>query len=165
MTASKSTRTPQQALAALLELHKPAHLLLLGESDLPAISAYSANHPESLVFQATADSFQADLAAQRFDLAIIADCLEHLPKRKALELIGGIRNLNTNRLAVLVDLNACDWQEADFLSLAMQASECFSRDEQTLTLFTYDLHSYKQIPDWLNAKFWANPQHFGKYWW
>ena len=72
MTASKSTRTPQQALAALLELHKPAHLLLLGESDLPAISAYSANHPESLVFQATADSFQADLAAQRFDLAIIA---------------------------------------------------------------------------------------------
>ena len=93
MTASKSTRTPQQALAALLELHKPAHLLLLGESDLPAISAYSANHPESLVFQATADSFQADLAAQRFDLAIIADCLEHLPKRKALELIGGIRYL------------------------------------------------------------------------
>ena len=165
MTASKSTRTPQQALAALLELHKRAHVLLLGERDLPAISASAANRPESRVFQTTADSFQADLAAQRFDLAIIADCLEHLPKRKALELIGGIRNLNTNRLAVLVDLNACDWQEVDFFSLAMQASECFSRDEQTLTLFTYDLHSYKQIPDWLNAKFWANPQHFGKYWW
>jgi hypothetical protein len=165
MTASKSTRTPQQALAALLELYKPAHLLLLGESDLPAITAYCANHPGSRLFQATADVFQAELAAQRFDLVIIADSLEHLPKRKALELIGGIRNLNTNRLAVMVDLDACDWQESDFFSLAMQTSERFTREGQTLTLFTYDLHSYKQIPDWLNAKFWANPQHFGKYWW
>ncbi|MCF3991384.1 DUF6231 family protein, partial [Pseudomonas aeruginosa] len=24
---------------------------------------------------------------------------------------------------------------------------------------------YKQVPDWLNAKFWANPENFGKYWW
>ncbi|MFO5894085.1 DUF6231 family protein, partial [Pseudomonas aeruginosa] len=23
----------------------------------------------------------------------------------------------------------------------------------------------KQVPDWLNAKFWANPENFGKYWW
>jgi hypothetical protein len=27
------------------------------------------------------------------------------------------------------------------------------------------LREYKQVPDWLNAKFWANPQLFGKYWW
>jgi hypothetical protein len=49
--------------------------------------------------------------------------------------------------------------------LALQASERFSRDEQVLTLFTYDLREYKQVPDWLNAKFWANPEMFGKYWW
>ncbi|MGO3534472.1 DUF6231 family protein, partial [Pseudomonas helleri] len=24
---------------------------------------------------------------------------------------------------------------------------------------------YKQVPDWLNARFWANPENFGKYWW
>ena len=30
---------------------------------------------------------------------------------------------------------------------------------------TYDLREYKQVPDWLNAKFWANPERFGKYWW
>ncbi|MGV8865199.1 MAG: DUF6231 family protein, partial [Pseudomonas sp.] len=24
---------------------------------------------------------------------------------------------------------------------------------------------YKQVPDWLNAKFWANPENYGKYWW
>ena len=47
----------------------------------------------------------------------------------------------------------------------MQASEHFQREQQTLTLFTYDLREYKQVPDWLNAKLWANPERFGKYWW
>ncbi|WP_259740705.1 DUF6231 family protein, partial [Pseudomonas poae] len=27
------------------------------------------------------------------------------------------------------------------------------------------LLDYKQVPDWLNARFWANPENFGKYWW
>ncbi|MDX1297164.1 MAG: DUF6231 family protein, partial [Pseudomonas sp.] len=106
-----------------------------------------------------------EVAAQRFDLALIVDCLEHLPKRAGLELLGSIRNLNASRMAVLVDLQACDWQETEFFALALQASESFQRDQQTLNLFTYDLLDYKQVPDWLNAKFWANPENFGKYWW
>ena len=56
-------------------------------------------------------------------------------------------------------------QRTDFYSLALQASERFARDEQVLTLFTYDLLDYKQVPDWLNSRFWANPENFGKYWW
>ncbi|WP_221179227.1 DUF6231 family protein, partial [Pseudomonas protegens] len=27
------------------------------------------------------------------------------------------------------------------------------------------LLEYKQVPDWLNSRFWANPENFGKYWW
>ena len=165
MSANRSNRTPQQAIAALLEREKPAQLLLVSASELPAISSFCASHPQSSLWHADAAALPEQAAAQRFDLAIVADCLEHLPKRQALELVAGIRNLNSNRLAVMVDLNACDWHEADFFSLAMQAGECFEREGQTLTLFTYDLYDYKQIPDWLNAKFWANPQHFGKYWW
>jgi hypothetical protein len=107
----------------------------------------------------------AELAARRFDLALVLDCLEHLPKRDGLNLLGGIRNLNASRIAVLADLPASGWQETDFFSLALQASERFQRDEQVLTLFTYDLLDYKQVPDWLNSRFWANPENFGKYWW
>jgi hypothetical protein len=165
MSAILSTRTPQQALAALLERENPARLLTVGACDLPAISAFSATHADCRICRADITGLPAEVAAQRFDLAIVADCLEHLPKRSALELIAGIRNLNAHRLAVMVDLQACDWNEADFYALAMQASERFQREQQTLHLFTYDLHDYKQVPDWLNAKFWANPQNFGKYWW
>lgn len=165
MTDRLSTRTPQQALAALLEHHAPQRLLLIGASHLPALEAFRAAHPASEVATAAAGALPAELAAQRFDLALVVDCLEHLPKRTALELLGGIRNLNASRIAVLVDLQACDWQETDFFALALQNSESFRRDEQTLRLFTYDLRDYKQVPDWLNAKFWANPENFGKYWW
>lgn len=138
---------------------------MVGASQLPALAAFHQAHPTAVLAHADAGPLPAELAAQRYDLALIVDCLEHIPKRTALELLGGIRNLNASRLAVLVDLAACEWQETDFFALALQASERFQRDDQVLHLFTYDLRDYKQVPDWLNAKFWANPENFGKYWW
>ncbi|AMS13952.1 hypothetical protein SAMN03159489_01205 [Pseudomonas sp. NFPP07] len=165
MTAGISSRTPQQALAALLDRYAPQQLLLIGASGFPALEAFRQAHPETAIAQTAPGPLPAELAARRFDLALAVDCLEHLPKRDGLNLLGGIRNLNASRIAVLADLNACGWQETDFFSLALQASERFQRDEQVLTLFTYDLLEYKQVPDWLNSRFWANPENFGKYWW
>lgn len=156
--------TPQQALASLLEHYLPQRILHVGQSTLPALEAFQASHPCQLD-HSSAVPLPETLASQRYDLALIADCLEHLPKRVGLELLGGLRNLNANRLIVLVDLKAADWQITDFYALALQANGQFQRDDQTLTLFTYDLLDYKQAPDWLNAKFWANPSLFGKFWW
>lgn len=163
--ATRSSQSPQQTLAALLEQYCPTRLLHVGRSDLPAVGAFSRSHPNSEINRAETAPLPDDLANRRYDLALVADCLEHLPKRDGLRLLGGIRNLNASRIAVLVDLQACDWQATDFYALALQVSARFERDEQTLTLFTYDLLDYKQVPDWLNAKYWANPQMFGKYWW
>ncbi|QDD87598.1 DUF6231 family protein [Pseudomonas oryzihabitans] len=160
-----SSRTPQQALASLLEHHKPSRLLCLAREALPAISAYAEAHPECRLVQAAVPLEDASLLGERYDLVILADCLEHLPLRQGRELLGGLRNFNTSRLAVLVDLAASEWQATDFYALALQTNERFSRDGQVVTLFSYDLHDYKQVPDWLNAKFWANPEMFGKYWW
>ena len=139
--------------------------MLIGASEFPALEAFKLAHPDSCVAFAAPGPLPDELAARRFDLALVVDCLEHIEKRIGLQLLGGVRNLNASRIAVLVDLEACEWQETDFFALALQASECFVRDEQALHLFTYDLLDYKQVPDWLNAKFWANPQNFGKYWW
>ncbi len=165
MNVAISSRTPQQALAALLDRYAPARLLLIGASEFPALSAFKEAHPDCVVAHTAPGALPAALAAQRYDLALIVDCLEHLPKRDGLNLLGGIRNLNASRIAVMADLSASGWQETDFYSLALQASERFQREEQVLTLFTYDLLDYKQVPDWLNSRFWANPENFGKYWW
>ncbi|MDE4537951.1 hypothetical protein GIB19_12055 [Pseudomonas sp. ITEM 17296] len=164
MTDGFSQRTPQQALAALLERFTPQRLLLVG-TRFPALDAFAEAHPQVAIAMTAPGPLPADLAGQRFDLAVLVDCLEHLPKRTGLELLGGIRNLNASRVAVLADLSACGWQDTDFFALALSASEKFRREGQVLSLFTYDLHDYKQVPDWLNARFWANPENFGKYWW
>ena len=42
MTAGISARTPQHALAALLDLHRPKRLLLVGASQFPALDAFRA---------------------------------------------------------------------------------------------------------------------------
>ena len=31
----------------------------------------------------------------------------------------------------------------------------------TIRLFEYCLSEYKQPPDWLNARYWANPERYG----
>ncbi|TWI53054.1 hypothetical protein IQ22_02893 [Pseudomonas duriflava] len=160
-----SSRTPQQALAALLDHYAPTRLLVVSASEMPAVEAFKAAHESCNLTQSVPGILSPAVTEHRYDLAILADCLEHLPRREGLELLGGIRNLNASRVAVLVDLAASAWLATDFYALAMQASERFERDGQTLVLFTYDLHDYKQVPDWLNARFWANPELFGKYWW
>ncbi|MDZ5603600.1 DUF6231 family protein [Pseudomonas sp. RP23018S] len=164
MTTIFSERTPQHALAALLERVQPQRLLLVG-SHFPALDAFAQTHPDCTIDTAPPGPLPAPLAARRYDLALLVECLEHLPRRSGLELLGGIRNLNASKVAVLADLQACGWQDTDFFALALSASERFSRGEQHLCLFTYDLRDYKQVPDWLNARFWANPENFGKYWW
>ena len=165
MTQITSPRTPQQSLAALLQRYAPSRLLLVSASEQPAVNAYQQAHPHSQIAHAAPGSLDGDLATQRFDLAVVVDCLEHLQRKDGLQLLGGIRNLNASRMAVLVDLPACGWKDTDFFALALQVSERFARNEQVLSLFTYDLLEYKQAPDWLNAKFWATPENFGKYWW
>jgi hypothetical protein len=111
-----STRTPQQALAALLDQQAPASLLLLGASEFPALQAFAAAHPLSVITHVAPGPLPAEVAGRRFDLALAVDCLEHLPKRDGLRLLAGIRNLNAGRLAVLADRAACGWSDTDFYS-------------------------------------------------
>ncbi|MBH0086251.1 hypothetical protein I6E84_08465 [Psychrobacter sp. SCQQ22] len=35
----------------------------------------------------------------------------------------------------------------------------------TATLWQFNLYDYKQLPNWLNADYWANPENWGKHRW
>lgn len=46
----------------------------------------------------------------------------------------------------------------------------FSQDWMTFDgveyeLWQFNLFDYKQLPDWLNSRFWANPEHWDKFRW
>lgn len=158
--------TPSAALLAILDQYQPASLLCISREPIPAVAAYCAEHADCQVTHTDQVPLPGAVANQRYDLAIVADQLEAIAKRLGIELLAGLRNLTVSRMAVLVDLAQADgWQDNDFYGLAMQRHTRFQRDERSLTLFTYDLAQYKAVPDWLNSKYWANPEMFDKYWW
>jgi hypothetical protein len=49
MNEGFSTRTPQQALAALLDHQAAERLLVVGAGQFPALDAYAAAHPDSRI--------------------------------------------------------------------------------------------------------------------
>jgi DNA-binding transcriptional LysR family regulator len=158
--------TPTHALLGILDQYQPKRLLCISRGSVPAVTAYVTKHPDCELVTTSEAPLPDDLANQRYDLAIVADQLEQLSKREGTELLAGLRNLSVSRMAVLVELaEAPQWETSDFYGLAMQREAHFERDERCLTLFTYDLAEYKTVPDWLNSKYWANPENFDKYWW
>ena len=56
--------------------------------------------------------------------------------------------------------------ELNFSSLGYTALP-LNTDDNTADLISwqFNLYDYKQRPDWLNAKYWANPENFDKYRW
>ena len=38
-------------------------------------------------------------------------------------------------------------------------------DEADIIIWQFNILSYKQVPDWLNSKYWANPENWDKYRW
>ena len=160
------TASPTSALLGLLDRYQPKRLLCISAEPVPAAVAFCEQSEQCQCISTSEVPLPAQLANQRYDLAIVANELERLDKRSGTELLAGLRNLSVSRMAVLVDHSqAGGWQDTDFFALALQRTARFEQGDRVLTLYTYDLAEYKQVPDWLNAKYWANPEMFGKYWW
>lgn len=158
--------SPTSALLGILDKYQPRRLLCVSTAPVPAAMAYGDQFDECECFNTAEVPLPPELANQRYDLAIVANQLERLDKRSGTELLAGLRNLSVSRMAVLVDHSQTQgWQDTDFYALALQRTARFEQGDRVLTLYTYDLAEYKQVPDWLNSKYWANPAMFGKYWW
>lgn len=106
-----------------------------------------------------------------FDFCVVANALEYLDKNDATHLLAHLRDLYTKRLIVVVPVgnqwvnHISLWQESDLLALGFIAKAKLRVKQKPVCVYTYDINTYKTTPDWLNNKFWANPELWGKYWW
>lgn len=113
-----------------------------------------------------AGSLSALYELGRFDLVLVLGALNILDKTDGEQLLGRLRNLHAKRL--LLSHPPCDhWALSDFLAFAMTELNHYPADGDLpeWQLFEYNIHSYKSVPDWLNNKFWANPNMWNKYRW
>ena len=98
------------------------------------------------------------------DIALVSDVTEILNKPQAMEWLGVLRNYHTQHIMVIsdkVNANDKDWQLTDYLSLGLK----YHGDYSDRSVFSYTIEDYHFKRDWLNSKFWANPEIYDKYRW
>jgi hypothetical protein len=130
-----------------LARHRPSRLLMLDETARTLARTYLAAHPGCLV----GDAESPDTA-----LTLIGDTLGSLDKPQAIKLLGHHTRLSSLVLAVSREDRPLGFN--DFLSLGMQ--RLHGPDAEQWCVYGFNLHTYKPVPDWLNAKYWAHPERW-----
>lgn len=90
-------------------------------------------------------------------LALGVDALNGLDARQAEQLIARARLYLAPRILLTARadcaLDADGFRALGFTLAATDAAE-------NVRIHYYDLDTYKTVPDWLNARFWANPERW-----
>jgi hypothetical protein len=90
-------------------------------------------------------------------LALGIDALGGLDARQAQHLISQTRLYVAPRILLAVPAD-CALDEAMFRALGFTLSA--TDPTANMRIHYYDLDTYKTVPDWLNARFWANPERW-----
>ena len=141
--------------------YQPRSLLLAGDIAINSCEEWhgAQSHLLNVPF-----SIQQLTDLPTLDLAIVSNITETLPKVHAIEWLGMMRNAHAQRMIVITDLSQPSehcWQIADYLGLGMKRLAAFDQFQ----LFSYAIENYQLKRDWLNNRFWANPENFDKYRW
>lgn len=149
-------------IAALVERIEPASVLLIGDTETTPLRADNRTVWHLKVEQAL-DGL-ADLGYH--DLGIFIDDNDLLNRRRKEPLISGLRDLYTRRfMLALPEAGPEDhahWDDTQMIAFGLTE---IRRYDNGWRLFEYNILNYKQTPDWLNARNWANPEMWGKYRW
>lgn len=93
-------------------------------------------------------------SADHAQLALVKDALHDLDAAQARALLAHARDFIAPRIIVIADAH-CALSRLDFLALGYETLG--AGEVETITLYQFDMATYKQVPDWLNARYWAHP--------
>jgi hypothetical protein len=93
----------------------------------------------------------------RCTLALGIDALSQLNAQQACLLINRIRLYVAPRILLAAQPD-CALDAAAFRALGFMLSATDPAD--ATRVFHYDLDTYKTVPDWLNARYWAHPERW-----
>ena len=160
--------TYEQDILGLLQRLGPDSLLGIGAAAADLVQAFTGRHPErhGTELHVTEESAALDLPGP-YDCVLVTDTLEHLPKHEAGILLSRLRDLYARYLLVAVKVGESEgggttrWSESELLAYGLRRLGRYG----PVHVYAFDIYDYKLTPDWLNSKYWANPELFDKYWW
>ncbi len=101
---------------------------------------------------------------QRHDLAV-AWVDASLSPAQALNLLSALRDLHARKLLAFIAMDQLGWHEESMLALGLQRQARFEHEDGLFEAWSFDIKTYKAVPDWLNPRFWANPENWNKFRW
>ncbi|MFP8965927.1 DUF6231 family protein [Pokkaliibacter sp. CJK22405] len=157
--------TPNELLLERLQQKKPQRLLCLGPELPPAVSTFQIDTTNRPIAVSECPDIQR-APEETFDLVLVSQQLEQLPKSEGKTLIGRLRHLFAPSVWVCYQQDdQSEWQDTDFYSLGMTKEATIQSADSAFVLYAFDLLTYNHVRSWNNANHWANPQNWGKYWW
>lgn len=90
-------------------------------------------------------------------LALGIDALDGLDADAARQLISSTRLFVAPHILLAVPAS-CALDEAMFRALGFTL--CATDAAAGMRIHEYDIDTYKSVPDWLNSRFWANPERW-----
>lgn len=157
-----------------LESFSPASILAIGPRAGALTADYHGAHPDCQIHYLdadgalSADGLLEELAAQgRFDFVILRGVLERVDADGGAHLLARLRDVHTKRFCLVLDPNDQNhpWQTSALIAMGLTHWSSETVDAADLDIYGFDLGTYKVTPDWLNARHWAHPQHWGKERW
>lgn len=136
--------------------HLQTHLLAIQPATVCALDAAAHRLASEALTEATVQP-QENSSTQRYDLALGIDALDGLGAQQAEHLINRARLYIAPRI-LLVARADCALTEEMFIALGFMLSA--TDTTENVRIHYYDLDTYKTVPDWLNARHWANPERW-----
>ena len=161
-------------LSRRLETRAPASVLAIGPQAKAPLSRYLDAHPECSVTHLDAhgtlggEALLLELESRgRFDFVILRNVLERIDAETGAHLIARLRDVHTRCFCVLLGASPTGhrWTPAELVAMGLSYWSTARLQDADVTIHGFDLGTYKATPDWLNARHWAHPEHWGKYRW
>jgi hypothetical protein len=145
----------------LISQFSPNSVLLIGELASTCFKADHNTRSHSITTPTNTDLLKP---LETFDVAVITDLTSTLTKKEASEWIGLIRNSHAVHIVLTHRPNIHrpnEWELTDFIALGFKKITNVGNYE----IYTYAIESYQIKKDWLNNRYWANPENFDKFRW
>ncbi len=161
-------------LTRRLESHQPASLLAVGPRADALVAAYRGAHPDCRIAYLDRDGalgadalLEALAEHQRVDFAIVRGVLERIDADTGAHLLARLRDVHSKRFCLVLGSGAMghQWQPARLIAMGLSHWSSETVNEAPVEIYGFDLGTYKATPDWLNARHWAHPEHWGKNRW
>lgn len=167
-------RTPWQLLTTELQqfvtANKPKSILIFQQAEL-SVALTNLEGTEVVVYEQWADYLEQTSASEKFELAVVVCNEQSCGEALFSHLIARLRDIDCNQLLLAGSLHheALEKQHdtyfraLGFKRLRMYASQ--TKSQPSAYLYYFNLYDYKETPDWLNERFWANPAMWDKARW